>query len=504
MLLPEHNENVVDEYDDVVHHPDDTSDKIEGDLPLEKLLKLSKVFKTGIEKDLNTFMEEKITMINEMSGISYITTPNEKSIEITEIREKPLLFKHEGDYNDLFSRDNSETIRNLKQELLQNVQGSSNINHNGNEFKLEQEKVEFSTGMMSSLQNKISELYHMLNINQSIEGKSNNLKKILEVENKCQYWMDKYDELNEKYLRLESKYVNVEKENCSYLMEIARVKMIEDENLRLNQTIDKSNHVRKELESALESCHRVISNYQTDAEVARNKVKEAVEVVDKTYSEKERLATDLKIANEEIEKLKNELKTLIQEAGKKVNLEVEKVKTMYKDKLHQTSVEIEFLRTESQIAGNKIKQLEQENGILNQKYTSINQKYMNELDVYSKKVASKVLEVEEHEVISGKLIADIETLKGTNRKLQESYVRKKNKYAMEIEFLKDTTKTLEDNLNKALNEIANDNKNIVEATNTIKILELEIIKLKRPENNLNEKNKQINEIVEVHKQTINM
>lgn len=48
---------------------------------------------------------------------------------------------------------------------------------------------------------------------------------------------------------------------------------------------------------------------------------------------------------EEIKTLKNELKTLIQEAGKKVNLEVEKVKTMYKDKLHQTNMEIEFLRT---------------------------------------------------------------------------------------------------------------------------------------------------------------
>lgn len=48
---------------------------------------------------------------------------------------------------------------------------------------------------------------------------------------------------------------------------------------------------------------------------------------------------------------------------------------------------------------------------------------------------------------------------------------------MEIEFLKDTVKSLEDNLNKALNEIAQNNKNIAEATNTIKTLELENIKL---------------------------
>lgn len=69
--------------------------------------------------------------------------------------------------------------------------------------------------MMSSMQNKLSELHHMLNINQSIDGKSNYLKKILKVENKCQYWMDKYNILQEKYLQLESKYITVEKENCS-------------------------------------------------------------------------------------------------------------------------------------------------------------------------------------------------------------------------------------------------------------------------------------------------
>lgn len=38
---------------------------------------------------------------------------------------------------------------------------------------------------------------------------------------------------------------------------------------------------------------------------------------------------------------------MIPEAGAKVNLEVEKVKTMYKDKLRKANVDIEFLRTVS-------------------------------------------------------------------------------------------------------------------------------------------------------------
>jgi len=55
--------------------------------------------------------------------------------------------------------------------------------------------------------------------------------------------------------------------------------------------------VRKELEVALESCHEVVYKYQTDVEVARYKVKEALEMVEKTYSEKDELVTDLKKSN---------------------------------------------------------------------------------------------------------------------------------------------------------------------------------------------------------------
>jgi len=61
------------------------------------------------------------------------------------------------------------------------------------------------------MQNKISEPHQIINFDE----KANYLKKILEAENKCQYWIDKYDELYDKYLLLESKHFHVEKENCS-------------------------------------------------------------------------------------------------------------------------------------------------------------------------------------------------------------------------------------------------------------------------------------------------
>lgn len=59
----------------------------------------------------------------------------------------------------------------------------------------------------------------------------------------------------------------------------------------------KHSTVRKELESALESCHEVVDKYHTDMEIARNKVKEAIEVVEKTCSEKDRLVKDLNKSN---------------------------------------------------------------------------------------------------------------------------------------------------------------------------------------------------------------
>jgi len=54
----------------------------------------------------------------------------------------------------------------------------------------------------------------MLHFDQINNEKTNYLKKIIEAENKCQYWIDKYNELHEKHLRLEAKRLRIEKENC--------------------------------------------------------------------------------------------------------------------------------------------------------------------------------------------------------------------------------------------------------------------------------------------------
>jgi len=55
--------------------------------------------------------------------------------------------------------------------------------------------------------------------------------------------------------------------------------------------------VRKKLEVALESCHKANYNYQSDMEIARHKVKEALEMVEKTNSKKDKLVTDLEKSN---------------------------------------------------------------------------------------------------------------------------------------------------------------------------------------------------------------
>lgn len=126
--------------------------------------------------------------------------------------------------------------------------------------------------------------------------------------------------------------------------------------------------VRKQLESALESCLEEVNKYKNDADIARNKVREAVEMVEKLCSEKDQLMEDLNNSKgmyfrfnyyfyistnniphvynlEQISRLENKLKNLIQETEKKVRLEVENVKTTYKNKLREANVEIEALRS---------------------------------------------------------------------------------------------------------------------------------------------------------------
>jgi len=67
---------------------------------------------------------------------------------------------------------------------------------------------------MLSVQDKISEL-HETYFNQTYNEKLNYLRKIAEIENKRQHWINKYNELRDKYLRLESKCVDIEQKNCS-------------------------------------------------------------------------------------------------------------------------------------------------------------------------------------------------------------------------------------------------------------------------------------------------
>lgn len=52
--------------------------------------------------------------------------------------------------------------------------------------------------------------------------------------------------------------------------------------------------MRNELEAALKLCHEKIAKYQTDELTARDKVKEAIEIVEKTCMEKQRASEELK------------------------------------------------------------------------------------------------------------------------------------------------------------------------------------------------------------------
>jgi len=76
---------------------------------------------------------------------------------------------------------------------------------------------------------------------------------------------------------------------------------------------------------------------------------------------------------------------------------------------------------------NKTQQITREYETINKKYTSISQKCVNEPDVYAKKVIMLAQQIKEYEVTFNNLIADVDVLKETNRKLQERCVQKQYK-----------------------------------------------------------------------------
>ncbi|XP_029343238.1 uncharacterized protein LOC115033744 [Acyrthosiphon pisum] len=131
MSTPEDNENPLEENT----NPEEKSDTIESDLPLEKLLKLSKLFKTGVDTNLNKFKEEKMSMIDEMSSMNCTVIPNEKHIEENSFTEKLSLNKHNNeDSEDLLLGRNCNTL-SILEEKLKNVLESFNAQSNRNEIK---------------------------------------------------------------------------------------------------------------------------------------------------------------------------------------------------------------------------------------------------------------------------------------------------------------------------------------------------------------------------------
>jgi len=71
---------------------------------------------------------------------------------------------------------------------------------------------------------------------------------------------------------------------------------------------------------------------------------------------------------------------------------------------------------------NKTEQISKEYEIIDKKYKSISQKCENEPDVYSKKLTMFTQQIKEYENTFSNLIADIQILKETNRKLQKRSV----------------------------------------------------------------------------------
>ncbi|XP_050420428.1 kinesin-like protein KIF15 [Adelges cooleyi] len=478
------------------------------DISLDGLMQMSQSLKTNIESNFNKFKHERIPIVNEISKLCGVQVSLEQSdVTVSEPVKRLTLDSENNDNFGSFTIDNNnvavrwkksyETLNGLEDDLktfrnLLNAQGGD-----FNQSIQSKAKEDEHPLVEESPKRKVDEVNGLLNSetfrSDEMEKYRDNMKKLLEAENKCQRWADKYDELHAKYLKLESKCVAIEKVNCSYQIELARIKSVEDENRRLSESVDKLVRARNELEAALESCHETMYKYKSNEETARNKVREAVEIVEKTCLEKQQAVDSLDTANAEIERLQSELKTLVQEAGVKVHTEVEKIKDMFRDKLKNINAANDLLKTEKQTADRRIERMSKEYADLREDFQLLSQKCAEEPIVHSKKLASLVQQIGDYEIWSEQLTADVEILKEANRKIQESYARKRTKYTMEIAFLRDTVESLEGHLSRAMRQIADDNEKMVDATDRLKTLEMEMSKSsrKKTEEDLEQKDKQI-------------
>ncbi|XP_050544028.1 structural maintenance of chromosomes protein 2-like isoform X2 [Daktulosphaira vitifoliae] len=334
------------------------------------------------------------------------------------------------------------------------------------------------------------------------------IKKMFEVKNKCQNWIEKYDELHDKYLNLESKCIAIEQNNSSYQIELARTKSIEEENLRLNKLFVKETRVRNELETALRFCHEKIDKYQRDESTARDKVKEAIELVEKTCMEKQRVTEELKKSNDEVNRLEEELKRLVVDAGNKISIEIEKVKLIYDTKFQEVKIETQRLQMEKKTAERDLEKKTKEYADLTKKYESVAQECVSQPLVHLENVNSLIDQIDDYKIKCEKLMNEVEILKEANKQNQENYTRKSARYKMEIMFLKDREESLKKHLNSAMRQIAEDKNELLETTDRIKVLEMEINKSNKPKENSDQHDKKIIaeliKHIEAYKKTIDM
>ncbi|XP_050538213.1 uncharacterized protein LOC126903775 [Daktulosphaira vitifoliae] len=175
---------------------------------------------------------------------------------------------------------------------------------------------------------------------------------------------------------------------------------------------------------------------------------------------------------DEVNRLEEELKRLVVDAG----IEVNKVKLIYDTKFQEVIKETQRLQMEKKTAEQDLEKKTKENADLTKKYESVVQKCVSQPLVHLENVNSLIDQIDDYKIKCEKLMNEVEILKEANKENQENYTRKSARYKMEIMFLKDREESLKKHLNSAMRQIAEDKNELLETSDRIKVLEMEINK----------------------------
>uniref|UniRef100_A0A1B6D9B6 Uncharacterized protein n=1 Tax=Clastoptera arizonana TaxID=38151 RepID=A0A1B6D9B6_9HEMI len=339
----------------------------------------------------------------------------EESILLQNLKQQLALINNEKDTVKEMWTTSAQTIEDLKCELQKTKEQMEN---KAIYKKMETLKRDYSDAInlletklfkIQEERNHLQETHVKLDVKiqymqSEIESTS---KQNQELNSKLTMALVKSEELNKKCILLESK--NRQLELC---------KDKDTKSKELETLIEKFKTERKDLEKALEKCHSTIEILRNQALAGKDKVEEAVKLVDDALADRDSALSRALKAEDESLRLQKEIKTLIDEAGFQVNKELLALKEEHSKELIAAQLDLKIAKQDNANKCAEIQQLNKECKRLESLITENNNQVPAKLDKKLDKFYDNLLASEETKF---QILSENEAIKRSHESLLERH-----------------------------------------------------------------------------------